>query len=389
MVALPIPSAVEIRVASFIGIPIAICAALFRIYLRVSSKKFWWDDFFALMSMTGIAFLWTGIIIFTSPPENYSSKIKVFGYYLVDNGFYATIWPARISILFTVIRLTYPGRFRQILKITVGLFLLTWALLDAQMWITCETERGWKNKFVEQCMLGKKVAAAQLATDCIADSGLIIISIYLFSSLTSKRYRSLKIRLICIFSSTIFTTAASLVHAYAIWYNLGYLEFMFAVIEMVVSLVVVNLTVLTSWLLRLNDDSESDQPSGPSDHINSFHMAKGDLNNIRVRGRTRRISVLQELSLVIADMHRQIGSDAVHSRSANSSLDGSRPTIPEVVTLRSSNTENVLPSIKPFDEDLENGRLTGSIPWLGLESEQDQDCEAEEKEKAEEKAGEV
>ncbi|EEB93597.1 hypothetical protein MPER_07718 [Moniliophthora perniciosa FA553] len=37
----------------------------------------------------------------------------------------------------------------------------------------------------------------------------------------------------------------------------GKLEFMFAVMEDVVSLLVVNLTVIAAWVFRLSDDSES------------------------------------------------------------------------------------------------------------------------------------
>ncbi|KAK7441820.1 hypothetical protein VKT23_016482 [Stygiomarasmius scandens] len=260
------PTAQQIRVTSFVGIPIAILATWFRLYLRTSRRTLWWDDFFAFVSMVGICFLWTGILIFTDSPDNHSRRVKVIGYYCVDNGFYATIWPARCSILLTIIRMSY-GKFRKLLTYTVGAFLVTWVILDAQVWWTCEGEVGWKKERIAQCMLGKDVAIAQLVTDCVSDLILIVAPIYLLSTLTSRR--TLKIRLIAIFSSTIFTTIFSLVHAYAILHDLGYLEFMFAVIEMVVSLLVVNLSVITSWFFKLKEHEESTENSGPS-YINTF-----------------------------------------------------------------------------------------------------------------------
>ncbi|KAF5327953.1 hypothetical protein D9758_016778 [Tetrapyrgos nigripes] len=278
------PTAGEIRLASCIGIPIAILVTWFRLFLRLKRKTFWWDDFFAVISMTGITFLWTGILIFTSPglsaatSEHRSRHIKVVGYYFVDNGFYATIWPARVSILFTIIRLSIAGRFRQLLKIFVGLFLMTWAILDAQVWWTCESEPGWKDKHIAQCMLGKKVAIAQLITDCLADLILVVAPMYLLSTLRSKR--SLKIRLATVFSSTFFTTVFSLVHAYAILHDLGYLEFMFA---MVISLVVVNLTVITAWFFKLKDGDDS-EPSGPSAHMNTFLKGRSSGHRSRKYG---------------------------------------------------------------------------------------------------------
>ncbi|KAK7471170.1 hypothetical protein VKT23_002581 [Stygiomarasmius scandens] len=258
------PTAEQIRIMSFVGVPIAILATWFRLFLRVKRRKLWWDDLFAFISMLGICFLWTGIIIFTSSPGSHSRKIKVFGYYCVDNGFYATIWPARISILLTVIRLAV-GNFRVLLKYMVATFLVTWAILDAQVWWTCERQPGWKDREIAQCMLGKDVAIAQLITDCLADLILIIAPVYLLSTLSTMR--ALRIRLMLVFSSTIFTTIFSLVHAYAILHDLGYMEFMFAVVEMVVSLLVVNLTVISSWIFRLTDE---DSHSGPSAHMNTF-----------------------------------------------------------------------------------------------------------------------
>ncbi|THU89974.1 hypothetical protein K435DRAFT_276802 [Dendrothele bispora CBS 962.96] len=222
------PTASQIRIVSFVCMPIAILATWLRLYLRAKRRKLWWDDFFAFISMIGICFLWTGIIIFTSSPDSHPRRVKIFGYYCVDNGFYATIWPARLSILLTVIRLAI-GRFRLLLRYTVVAFLITWAILDAQVWWTCENQPGWKDREIVQCMLGKDVAIAQLITDCLADLILIIAPIYLLSTLTTMR--ALRIRLMIVFSSTIFTTIFSLVHAYAILKDLGYMEFMFAVVE--------------------------------------------------------------------------------------------------------------------------------------------------------------
>jgi hypothetical protein len=63
--------------------------------------------------------------------------------------------------MLTVIRLAV-GRFRMLLKYMVAAFLVTWAILDAQVWWTCEREVGWKDKPIAQCMLGRDVAIAQL-----------------------------------------------------------------------------------------------------------------------------------------------------------------------------------------------------------------------------------
>jgi hypothetical protein len=68
---------------------------------------------------------------------------------------------ARISILFTVIRLQY-GRIRVIFGLIAVLFGLMWAILEAQLLWTCEGNTDWKYTELPQCHLGFPVALAQL-----------------------------------------------------------------------------------------------------------------------------------------------------------------------------------------------------------------------------------
>ncbi|KAK7047687.1 hypothetical protein VNI00_006455 [Paramarasmius palmivorus] len=173
------------------------------------------------------------------------------------------------------------GRFRAFLKWCVAAVLVTWAVLFAQVFWTCEGEPNWKNEPTPQCSLGTDVAIAQLISeccifcgvrpfittpaDCIFDLLLIVSPAYLLSYI--KNRKTLKIRLVAIFSSTILVTIFSIVHSYMILKDYGKMEFMFAVIEDVVSLLVVNLTVITAWLFKLSDnDHDSDSPY----YVNTF-----------------------------------------------------------------------------------------------------------------------
>uniref|UniRef100_A0A0W0FBZ0 Rhodopsin domain-containing protein n=1 Tax=Moniliophthora roreri TaxID=221103 RepID=A0A0W0FBZ0_MONRR len=185
---------------------------------------------------------------------------------MFDNGFYGVIWCSRISMVLTVVRIAH-GRFRLFLKFCVGGILVTWSVLFAQVFWTCEREPGWKNEPTPQCQLGQDVAIAQIVTDCIVDLLLIICPTYLLSSM--KHRRGLKIRPMAIFSSTILVTTFSLVHSYMILKGLGKMEFMFAVFEVdVMSLIVVNLTVIATWLFKLSDEDQGH--NGPSTHMNTF-----------------------------------------------------------------------------------------------------------------------
>ncbi|KAL0566860.1 hypothetical protein V5O48_015136 [Marasmius crinis-equi] len=205
--------------------------------------------------MIGMIFFMTGIVLFTEDPHGTRSQgFKIAINYMIDSSFYAIIWPARASIFLTLIRLAF-GRFRTVLKCCVGAVFVTWGILYGQVWYTCETKNEWKKQVIAQCMLGKQVAIAQLITDCLFDGLLIGAPAYLLRDM--KNRRGLKIRLIAVFSSTVATTAFSLAHAWAIIEDRGALEFMLATFEVIVSLIVVNLTVIVSWLFNIKDDSTS------------------------------------------------------------------------------------------------------------------------------------
>ncbi|KAL0579995.1 hypothetical protein V5O48_001998 [Marasmius crinis-equi] len=215
--------------------------------------------------MIGVSVFMAGILIFTDDPKTHIRPVKVAAYYMIDNGFYCVIWFSRASIFLTLVRLAF-GTFRTILVSCVGLAFITYAILCAQVFWTCESQLGWKDQVVAQCMLGKGVAIAQLITDCLFDTMLILSPVYLLRDLKVK-HQDLKIRLIAVFSSTVATTAFSLAHAWAIIEDRGALEFMLASIEVFISLIVVNLTVIVSWLFKINDDST---PMDPSQHMNTF-----------------------------------------------------------------------------------------------------------------------
>ncbi|KAJ8093984.1 hypothetical protein PM082_009869 [Marasmius tenuissimus] len=252
------PTPLSIRIAACIGSSIAIVVTLFRLSIRIRQRKVWWDDFWATLAMMVIIVFMTGILIFTDKPGRHVRSVRIAGYYMVNNGFYGVIWCARASIFLTLVRMSF-GRFRTFLKYCVGAVFVTWCVLVAQVFWTCETQPSWKDALVAQCMLGRQVAIAQLITDCIFDSLLIGSPIYLLWGM--KQRKGLKIRLIAVFSSTVFTTAFSLAHAWAIIEDRGLLEFMLATIEVVVSLIVVSLTVLVSWIFSINDDSNDSDPN--------------------------------------------------------------------------------------------------------------------------------
>jgi len=70
---------------------------------------------------------------------------------------------SRISILFTIVRLTIPGTLiRRVLMYAAIIFGAVWALLLSQLCWICETESSWKSQPHPQCDLGRSVAITQI-----------------------------------------------------------------------------------------------------------------------------------------------------------------------------------------------------------------------------------
>lgn len=82
-----------------------------------------------------------------------------------DQFYYATIWTARFSLLFTIIRLRPRGFLAYIVKGLVPAFAVTWLIMLAQAFWVCERQPDWKQAPVPQCVLGKDVAIAQVISE--------------------------------------------------------------------------------------------------------------------------------------------------------------------------------------------------------------------------------
>jgi len=183
----------------------------------------------------------------------YSQAENIGLYYVVAQSFCATVWASRTSILFTVMRLTGPAStLRRGLMFVFVAFLVIWAILFAQAFWVCESEPGWKSDPRPQCDLGESVAIAQIITDVIGDTLLIIIPCQLVYKVRLSWAQ--KIRIISIFSASAITTIVCLVHAYFLFTGGGLREAMAALFETSVSLIVANLSVIVAFLFRIGTE---------------------------------------------------------------------------------------------------------------------------------------
>ncbi|KAF8666182.1 hypothetical protein AX14_006531, partial [Amanita brunnescens Koide BX004] len=82
-------------------------------------------------------------------------------YYLMAITFYVTLWSARLSLLFSIIRIDPNPIRRKYLIFSAYFFVLICVLLVAQLFWVCEPQRRWKSLKSPQCHIELQVAMCQ------------------------------------------------------------------------------------------------------------------------------------------------------------------------------------------------------------------------------------
>ncbi|KAF8345490.1 hypothetical protein F5887DRAFT_181422 [Amanita rubescens] len=235
------PKLSNIEIVMLVGSTAAISSTVTRIILR--RKRLWLDDAWAVFS--SLSLIVQFVAVYMTPRNPYEGVVR---YYLLATAFSAIIWSARLSLLFSLIRVDPHTKRRRALHYLAGVYIVLCILLIFQLLWLCQAQPGWKKTAVPQCHLGPPVAVFQLTADVIADSSLLIVPLLLFSVINDRCLRN---RLMAIFSTCIITTVASLVHAVFVFTARGVKVEMAGIVENCVSLIVCNIPVIASALLRL------------------------------------------------------------------------------------------------------------------------------------------
>ncbi|KZT27586.1 hypothetical protein NEOLEDRAFT_1176601 [Neolentinus lepideus HHB14362 ss-1] len=250
----PQPSTSTLRtvVTTFAGV--AVISTIFRICYRLKIRRFWWDDGWAAMSVAAQFVLLVNLWIRTDTPDvgplHQSKGNRIIAYWLVSLSFTFTLWSARMSQLFSVVRIIPEiMRMRKIAYGIAGLFGAMWTTLIIQKVYICKRDTSWYREAKPQCHLGHAVASTELATDFISDAMLVVVPLRLLWRVSM--HRSQRKLLFSVFSASILTTIVSAVHAYFVLGPSGLLEATTANVEASVSLIVANLAVIVTYLYRL------------------------------------------------------------------------------------------------------------------------------------------
>ncbi|TFK34016.1 hypothetical protein BDQ12DRAFT_738409 [Crucibulum laeve] len=256
---------VKVRVTCVICSSAAIISTIYRLYVR--RRRIWADDGFAFFSMLFLAV--QVVAVFLNPGEFSSLEgtgvgmptsitangIGATRYYMMANMFYSIIWSARLSILFSIIRIDPDITRRYFMKGAAVLFGVAWVILIGQIYWECEPEPNWKSKPVPQCELNADVGICQLISDIVSDSLLLLTPIRLFLVIRDKW---LRYRLMMIFSTCIMTTIVSLAHTAYVIEAAGNIIVMVALVENCISLIVCNVPVIVTSIVNLQESNPLD-----------------------------------------------------------------------------------------------------------------------------------
>ncbi|EJU00109.1 hypothetical protein DACRYDRAFT_109529 [Dacryopinax primogenitus] len=221
-----------------------------RLIDRKVYRRLWWDEAFAALSMISLILVFAAYWSRNAPAFPESRSLRLGLYFVLALGFPSAVWMARYSILFTVIRVAPTENAQRLLFGVAAAFGVCYVILFAQVFWTClANPDGWMQDDVNtQCPLGREVAIAQLITDILSDVTLISIPIYLLRRASIRE--GSRIRLVAVFTSSIFISFVSLVHAAFILEDDPVKEALLAFIEMSVSLLVCNIAVIVTIVMR-------------------------------------------------------------------------------------------------------------------------------------------
>ncbi|XP_006461758.1 hypothetical protein AGABI2DRAFT_178785 [Agaricus bisporus var. bisporus H97] len=240
---------------------VAILTTFIRFTVRIVRKnRLWVDDAFTVVSASALVTQLAGVCL---DPARHG----VVRGYLLSNMFYLAIWSSRLSILFSLIRITRNLRPTRMLYVFAVLFFLAWAFLTAQLFWICESQKGWKEKPIPQCTLGTVVAVCQIVSDVISDSILLITPIRTFMVITDRK---LRYRAMIIFGTCIVTTIVSLVHAAYLFQHLDTSILISAFVENSASLIVCNIPIMVTAVVKLQERRAA-QSTARSRSIPLFH----------------------------------------------------------------------------------------------------------------------
>jgi len=241
----------EVIAASFHGVAIA-CTAL-RLSYRYYVSRLGWEDMWAALSMASEVVCFVCALLERPPlADGAMIAINLTVFWLLAIAFPCVLWPARLSVLCSLMRIANPeGALRYAIYGTGTSFVIMWIGLVAQRIHFCK---------YYACSLPDSVAISQLISDIISDAMLVALPPLLFRHVKLPRNR--KILVLLSFSAALFITAVTIAHSALLLGPASSGNIVIGHVKAAISLIVCDIPVLATLAYRLCGFEDIDAPDG-------------------------------------------------------------------------------------------------------------------------------
>ncbi|KAG1814986.1 hypothetical protein EV424DRAFT_1121891 [Suillus variegatus] len=228
---------------------IAMLCTIFRLVYRGWMRHLWWEDAWAAFSLISDIICLLCIWIHTSIS---------FPGWIFSVAFTSVVWAARMSMIFSIIRIARPSGHRYQKWITYLItvsFACMWAVVLVSKDDTCAFK----------CQKTMSVALLQLITDVIADVSLILAPLLFWKN--TRLSSNHKILILSPFGASLLITAITIPHSVMLLHSASETTLTIAHVKAALSLIVCNLLVIVSsiycacWKRTLDPDQTVESPT--------------------------------------------------------------------------------------------------------------------------------
>ncbi|KAG1754341.1 hypothetical protein EDB19DRAFT_1665896 [Suillus lakei] len=271
----PSLTALQVTVTTFHGL--AILITTFRLAYRQSRHQLWWDDALTAAAMITSAISLVSVWLVMAPPTfHVTDQVRIAARWSMIFCFTASLWLARLSIVFSIIRLApREDRMRKIAHWAAVIFAGLCVMMLALKTYICACNENQKRI---DCVLGRPVAATQFATDAVSDLALVLMPIRLLREIHLPRNQ--RILIMSVFSTGILVSLASIIHVIFVVQTDVYMQSITAQVELALSLIVCNLLVIVTFIhiVLRREDLDADHGLSTSTQTGFFFTTIVDTN---------------------------------------------------------------------------------------------------------------
>ncbi|KAH7922927.1 hypothetical protein BV22DRAFT_624772 [Leucogyrophana mollusca] len=260
----------DLRVVATIFHSIAISCTVFRLSYRWYTFRFWWEDAWAALALLSdilcLTCTWMQQQVVAS---NHMPLIDTVSNWLVSIAFTCVVWSARMSVVFSIIRVANPPPTRRRCTLCVAAFFgVMWCGLLLQKIHICSRYA---------CIMNRNVAIAQLSNS-VSDILLVAMPIHLLRDVKLSSNR--RILIACAFSASLLITVVTILHSALLFGPTTPVTAIIAHVKAALSLIVCNLLVLATFSYRLWHRSGGGDLDGSFDDTEAIQFTSVDLTQL-------------------------------------------------------------------------------------------------------------